>query len=250
MATTGAIILSDWRLLAVVNILSLIYVLSLRRFTPVIVMYVMTVFMLGMAFCVVPALSWSMEKIATFFPGWFGDGFIKLSETLSKDGLASILLPFMRISVSMNVFLALGLTFDNQEFISVMRKLRLPRIVFIPLMVCCRFIASFVNDIRQLYESLRIRRRKMNFLFLVTSPMSFLRFLVIPICVRTLRIADDLVLMCEVRRIGTSSRCICAVEHRMCPRDWQVLGFTSVVLLALLVANFFITPSIQPFSHH
>lgn len=249
MATTSAILLNDWRLLAVVNVLTLIYVLSLRRFRPVAVMYIMTALMIGAAFCIIPVLVWSMNALAPHLPAWLGDGFRSLSSKLGDQGFASILLPFMRISVSMNVFLALGLTFDNQEFISVMRKLRLPRIVFIPLMVCCRFVVSFVDDIRQLYESLRVRRRKMNFLFLVTSPMCFLRFLVVPICVRTLRIADDLVLMCEVRRIGSGSRCICAVDHRMRSRDWWVIGITLCAVAVVLTASFFVSPAIQPFSH-
>lgn len=233
-ATSCAIFLNDWRPLAVVNALTLIYVLSLRRLKPVAAMYAATALMLAIAFCFIPAFAWALQAAADCVPAGAGDGLRQLGNVLGKQAFGTILLPFMRISVSMNVFLALGLTFDNQEFISVMRKLRLPRIVFIPLMVCCRFVPSFVSDIKQLYESLRVRRRKMNFLSLLASPMSVLRFIVVPVCVRTLRIADNLVMMCEVRRIGCSRRCICAAEHKMRRRDWGVIIFTFAAAVAVL----------------
>lgn len=236
-ATSCAIFLNDWRLLAAVNALTLIYVLSLRRVKPVAAMYAATAVMLGVAFCFIPAFAWTLRALADCVPADAGgDGMRRLGNVLGDQAFGTILLPFMRICVSMNVFLALGLTFDNQEFIAVMRKLRLPRIVFIPLMICCRFVPSFVSDIRQLYESLRVRRRKMNFFSLLASPMSVLRFIVVPVCVRTLRIADNLVMMCEVRRIGCGRRCICAAEHAMRARDWGVIAFTlaaAAVIFAL-----------------
>ncbi|MBP3302942.1 MAG: energy-coupling factor transporter transmembrane protein EcfT [Opitutales bacterium] len=248
-ASSTSIFLNDWRLLLALNALTFVYVLSLRRFKPVAAMYAATALMLGIAFCFIPAFVWIVRGIADSVPAQAGDGFRRLAEILDEQGFATVLLPFLRISVSMNVFLALGLTFDNQEFISVMRKMRLARIVFIPLMICCRFVPSFVDDIRQLYESLRVRRRKMNFLSLVTSPLRFLRYVVVPVCVRTLRIADNLVLMCEVRRIGCTERCICATEHKMRSRDWNVLAFTFCATAAIWTLKFILPAPAETFIH-
>jgi len=249
-ATLISIPMNDWRLLAVVNFLTFVYVLNLRRIKPVLAMYAMVTLMLGMAFLFIPAFGWSLGAISTFLPNPLGSGFARLGAILSMQAFGSILLPFMRISVSMNVFLALGLTFDNQEFVAVMRKLQLPRIVFIPLMVCCRFIPSFVNDIRQLYESLKIRRKKMNLLRLAFSPLTVLRFIVVPVCVRTLNIADNLVLMCEVRRVGCSRRCICAAKHEMRSRDWAVVVFVIACVPALIAFKYSLPPPPETFTHH
>lgn len=249
-ATLVSIPMNDWRVLAVVNFLTFVYVLNLRRIKPVLAMYAAVTLMLGAAFLFIPAFGWSLGALANFLPEPLGSGFARLGEVLSMRAFGSILLPFMRISVSMNVFLALGLTFDNQEFVAVMRKLRLPRIVFIPLMVCCRFIPSFVNDIRQLYESLKIRRKKMNLLRLAFSPLTVLRFIVIPVCVRTLNIADNLVLMCEVRRVGCSNRCICASKHEMRSRDWAVIASVIACVFALIAFKLSLPPPPETFSHH
>ena len=248
-ASSTSIFLNDWRLLIALNALTFGYVLSLRRVKPVAAMYAATALMLGIAFCFIPAFVWIVRGLADSVPVQAGDGFRRLADILDEQGFATVLLPFLRISVSMNVFLALGLTFDNQEFISVMRKMRLARIVFIPLMICCRFVPSFVDDIRQLYESLRVRRRKMNFLSLVTSPLRFLRYVVVPVCVRTLRIADNLVLMCEVRRIGCTERCICAAEHKMRSRDWSVLAFTFCAAAAIWTLKFILPAPAETFVH-
>lgn len=249
LASSCSVALADWRLLLAVNLLSFIYVLNLRRIKPVFAMYAATALMLGMAYCFIPAFAWIIKEIAPYIPETSRSGFLNLAEILSAQGFATVLLPFMRISVSMNVFLALGLTFDNQEFIAVMRKMFLPRIVFIPLTVCCRFVPSFTDDIRQLYESLRVRRRRMNLFSLILSPMSFLRYVIIPVCVRTLRIADNLVLMCEVRRIGYSSRCVCATDYRMRSRDWAVLAFALSAASVILTLKFMLPAPATTFSH-
>lgn len=236
-AASSAIFLDDWRLLACVNALTFLYVLNLRRLKPVAAMYAVTALMLGVAFCFIPVFAQLLKALAVVLPAGTGEGFRRLADVLGEQAFSTVLLPFLRISVSMNVFLALGLTFDNQEFVSVMRKLRLPRIVFIPLMVCCRFVPSFVNDIRQLYESLRVRRKNMSFFTLLASPVRFLRFLVVPVCVRTLRIADDLVMMCEVRRVGYRDRCVCAAEHKLRSRDLAVIAFAFCTAAALVSAD-------------
>ena len=250
LASCCSVALNDWRLLVAVNFLTFVYVLNLRRFKPVFAMYAATFLMLGMAYCFIPAFVWILRECAPLLPEEsMRESFLRLASVLGDQGFATVLLPFLRISVSMNVFLALGLTFDNQEFISVMRKMRLPRIIFIPLTVCCRFVPSFVDDIRQLYESLRVRRRKMNFFSLVASPLSFLRYVVVPVCVRTLRIADNLVLMCEVRRVGCSDRCICTAEHRMRSRDWCVLAFATSAAVAVLTLKFMLPVPATTFLH-
>lgn len=248
-ATICSIVTDDWRVLAGINFLTLVYVLSLRRFKPVIAMYCAVTVMLAVAYCFIPAFAWTLKFVAPILPDALGDGFFKLGELLGKQAFDSILPPFMRISVSLNVFLALGLTFDNQEFVNVMRKLHLPRIVFIPLTVCCRFIPSFVDDIRQLYESLKIRRRKINIFSLAFSPLTLLRFIVIPVCVRTLTVADNLVLMCEVRRIGCSRRCICAADHRMHRRDWCIVSFAAACAVAAFVLKMTLTSPVAVYTH-
>lgn len=248
-ATVGSIALNDWRLLLAVNFITLIYVLSLRRFVPVIAMYAITILMLGIAYFLIPLFAGIFEFIAQFLPENFGQGFSELGKSLDSQGFATVRLPFMRIAVSMNVFLAFGLTFDNQEFVAVMRKLHLPRIIFIPLMVCCRFIPSFTDDIRRLYEGLKIRRRKMNVLTLMFRPGQVLRFIVVPVCVRTLNIADNLVMMCEVRRIGSNRRCICAREQRFHLRDAAVILLVVLCIVGIVALKQALPPPEATFTH-
>ncbi|MGN0835541.1 MAG: energy-coupling factor transporter transmembrane component T family protein [Candidatus Spyradosoma sp.] len=238
-ATSCAILLSDWRLLAALNVLTLAYVLNLRRIRPVLAMYAATALMLGVAFAFIPAFVAALELCAHAVPaGNAATGLRRLADALGTQAFSTVLLPFMRICVSMNVFLALGLSFDNAEFVAVMRRLRLPRVVFVPLMVCCRFVPSFVNDLRELYESLRVRRRKMNFLSMLLAPRDFLRFIVVPVCVRTLRIADNLVMMCEVRRVGYERRGVGVPERPLRRRDALTLAFALSCAVVALALNF------------
>lgn len=248
-ATVGCIALNDWILLLIVNLLTLVYVLSLKRFVPVLAMYAITILMLGLAYCLIPLFAGAFEMLARFLPENFAGGFRLLGQTLDAQGFATVRLPFMRIAVSMNVFLAFGLTFDNQEFIAVMRKLHLPRIIFIPLMICCRFIPSFADDIRRLYEGLKIRRRNVNALTLIFRPGRVLRFIVVPACVRTLNIADNLVMMCEVRRIGSNPRCICAREQHFRARDAVMIALVVLCIAGIVALKQVLPPPDAIFTH-
>ena len=57
----------------------------------------------------------------------------------------------------MNVLLAIGLNFSVQGFVGTMKSVRLPRLLFLPLLVFCRFVPEFVDVIRQLRDAVRMR---------------------------------------------------------------------------------------------
>lgn len=71
--------------------------------------------------------------------------------------LSSMLVPFLRGFTMLNVVLPLAFTGRLQTILSGLQKLRLPFVIYLPSAVIIRFIPTFMNDIRQIWESLKIR---------------------------------------------------------------------------------------------
>ena len=57
----------------------------------------------------------------------------------------------------MNVVMVLALTTRVEDLLGTLERLHLPFVVFLPAVVMLRFIPTFTNDIRQVWETLRIR---------------------------------------------------------------------------------------------
>lgn len=143
--------------------------------------------------------------------------------------------PFLRMVPSLNVLLALGLTFSVQRFVGAMKSLRLPRVIFLPLMVFCRFVPEFVDVIRRLRDAVRMRGFSVSFGAALIHPLQSLRLTAVPLTVRTLRMADHLAVAAEMKRVGYARRPSQLRVLAFGRRDAAVAAATVLLLAALTV---------------
>ena len=143
--------------------------------------------------------------------------------------------PFLRMVPSLNVLLALGLTFSVQRFVGAMKSLRLPRVIFLPLMVFCRFVPEFVDVIRRLRDAVRMRGFSVSFGATLIHPLQSLRLTAVPLTVRTLRMADHLAVAAEMKRVGYARRPSQLRTLSFGRRDAAVAAATVILLAALTV---------------
>lgn len=143
--------------------------------------------------------------------------------------------PFLRMVPSLNVLLALGLTFSVQRFVGAMKSLRLPRVIFLPLMVFCRFVPEFVDVIRRLRDAVRMRGFSVSFGAALIHPLQSLRLTAVPLTVRTLRMADHLAVAAEMKRVGYARRPSQLRTLSFGRRDAAVAAATVILLAALTV---------------
>lgn len=71
--------------------------------------------------------------------------------------LRALFVPFMRGLSMMNVVMVLAMTTRVEDLLATLERIRLPFCIFLPTAVMLRFIPTFTNDIRQVWETLRIR---------------------------------------------------------------------------------------------
>lgn len=119
--------------------------------------------------------------------------------------LASMLVPFLRGFTMLNVVLPLAFTGRLQTILSGLQKLRLPFVIYLPSAVIIRFIPTFMNDIRQIWESLKIRGYKINPWTCTIHPLQTTRLLFTPLLFRALKTSDELGIAAELKGLNSGS---------------------------------------------
>jgi energy-coupling factor transport system permease protein len=181
-------IMDDPYALLIVLFMSFLYVLPLRRWKLLIMVYLIILIMFG---------------ISMFFSGIVGQF---LSESGSDEDSGSIRLPmapaFIRVCIMINVSLVVALSSTLSNIVSAIKSLHLPVVIYLPLSIVIRFVPSFINEIKLIAESLKIRGVRVTPLLMIRHPGLFLRFIMIPTIVRALHSADDLAIAAEMKGVG------------------------------------------------
>lgn len=122
--------------------------------------------------------------------------------SMKEQTLLQTMIPFLRMWPLTNMGLAVSLSMDVGHSLGVLKKLRLPRILYIPLMVALRFIPGFINDVGELRDCLLIRGIPIGIFQLMLHPLRTTRLLFVPMVIRALRLADELAVATELKRVG------------------------------------------------
>ncbi|WP_300675087.1 energy-coupling factor transporter transmembrane protein EcfT [Desulfoluna sp.] len=150
----------------------------------------------------------------------------------SDASYADFLVPFLRIIATMNVVLAMALSNRIQGMLSALKSLRLPLFIYLPTSATIRFIPVFMEDVRQIRESLKIRGFHIGVKSLFLHPILTLRLMFAPLVIRALRSADDLGMAAELKGIGLTTSSTHHNPTRLGFRDAFTLLFW-VLLLGL-----------------
>jgi energy-coupling factor transport system permease protein len=123
---------------------------------------------------------------------------------LGDEGLAPFINPFLRIIILANVILALAIASRTHELMNCLRSLRLPFFIYLPATVMIRFIPSFINDVKQISQSMKTKGYNLNIASLTLHPVLSMRLLFVPLVIRALRSSDELAVAAELKGLGYS----------------------------------------------
>ncbi|MBR4258895.1 MAG: energy-coupling factor transporter transmembrane protein EcfT [Kiritimatiellae bacterium] len=228
--STVTIYLSDERILAALAVATFVYlVASTRRYRLVAAAYAL---MLAMSLLSIGVIWGSYSLIGAMLAGTkMAARFAQMKESV----LGNFHTPFLRMLPSMNVMLALVLNLSVQKFTGTLKALRMPRVVFLPLLVFCRFVPEFVDVVRQLRDAVRMRGFSVSFGSALVHPFQTVRLTVVPLAVRTLRMADNLAMAAEMRRVGYAARPTHLTASVLRRRDWLMMSATVAVTAAVVL---------------
>jgi energy-coupling factor transport system permease protein len=193
--------------------LTMICLLSLKKYRLMLVVYAIL------------SLSWLCSLGFTWILGLF-------IESMQEQTLVQTLIPFLRMWPLINMALAISLSLEIGQALVSLKRMRLPRFIYLPVMVALRFIPGFINDIKQLRECLKLRGIPLNFIALVQHPSRTLRLMIVPMVIRALRLADELAIAAELKRVGYN-RDLKISRSRF---RWADSAFFVAAMLALTLA--------------
>lgn len=211
---------------------TLFYVLLLKRPGLLAVLYgAMAVMMAIAAGCA--------SVIEVFAPG------------LGGLSVKSLVIPFLRGLSMMNVVMVLAMTTRVEDLLTTLERMRLPFCLFLPAAVMLRFIPTFTNDIRQVWETLKIRGWPMGVGMLTRHPILSSRLLLAPILFRALKSAETLGTASELKGLGTAERTLMPDLRTMTTLDARILSALVLTTAAavtgeVLFADLFMTNTFMP----
>ena len=225
VVTSATLYLSSNATLAAMSALTFLYLLQTKRYAVIVCAYLLMLLMTLLSFGIIYG---SSRLLMLAFPG---AGMAKMMSG-ALDGFHT---PFLRSIPSMNVLLAIGLNFSVQGFVGTMKSVRLPRFLFLPLLVFCRFEPEFVDVVRQLRDAVRMRGFAVGFGSAILHPFQTIRLTVVPLVVRTLRMADNLSMAAEMKRVGYAKKPTQLRTLRFRSLDFAVLAVTIILSSALCI---------------
>lgn len=142
----------------------------------------------------------------------------------------SLGVPYLRMMVSVNLLLTLAVSTPVQTLFSRLQRMRLPRVIRIPISVSIRFIPVFMDDCGQIRDASRLRPGR--------GVAGAWRTLAVPLIFRVLFSADDLAMSAELKGIGQSVP-LPKEESRFAPSNYLVLALAALILISALLLQFY-----------
>lgn len=202
----------------VLFVATLAYALLLKRPGLLVVLYALMAAMMGLAVLCGLALEHWM-------PGMGG------------MSVKSLVIPFMRGLSMMNTVIVLAMTTRVEDLLGTLERMHLPFCIFLPTAVMLRFIPTFTNDIRQVWETLKIRGWPVGPVMMTTQPLLCARLILAPILFRALRSSETLGVASELKGLGCSKRTMRTDGRTMTSLDARVLAILLLTTLAAILAE-------------
>jgi energy-coupling factor transport system permease protein len=176
------LVIDDAAALGILLLGSSIFALTQMRIKILGIVYLLVLLMGGLSM----ASAWGLAKV-------FGMG---------DYSLFTMVNPFMRILIVLQVVLVVALSTSPQEMLINLKSIKLPRMLYLPVLVMLRFIPSFINDLRQIGESLKTRGLRITPLSVLLHPVLTMRRSVFPLIFRAFRSSDELAIASELKGVG------------------------------------------------
>ena len=218
LASVVTIVISSFEGQMILFAASLLYALSIRRYRALFIAYGFMAVMMG---------------IAALFT--FGISKVMPSMTFS---LTSLAVPFLRGAVMLNVVLPLALTCRVQALLTALKSLHLPFCIYIPGAVMIRFIPTFMHDIRQVSETLKIRGYDLSFGEMFRHPLMMLRLLFTPLLFRALRTSEELGIAAELKGLEAEGRFVPFASSTWTRRDTLLVFLAAATAVLALYCHF------------
>ncbi len=153
------------------------------------------------------------------------------------------LVPWLGILLTLTVYgfptLAMGLTIFTRipmgEVMAALGKLRLPGILLVVVMVIYRYVPTLLGELRTIRSAFKLRGSQARWRRWLRHPIAELEHSVVPVLMRSGRIADELSAVAECKGLDPGRRRSSMTNPRLEAIDWALMALTPVLVAAVAV---------------
>lgn len=226
LAAVFTIALSSVQAQIILFSFSLIYLLTAKKWKLIVISYLLMIAMM--------LLSWGFANlVGHYFPA-LGKGMT----------FTNIIVPFLRGAVMLNIVLPLAFTSKIQAILHGLQSLRLPFVIYLPAAVIIRFIPTFTNDIKQIWESLKLRGYRINPWTMTLHPFEITHLLFAPLLFRSLKTSDELGIAAELKGLSADCKPSFCFESKLAPVDYGLVALAILVCVVAAAAQY-VAPDMQ-----
>lgn len=117
------------------------------------------------------------------------------------------------------------------EWIAVLKKMRMPNWLLIPLAVVTRFFPTIFEDYQHIRNAMAFRGIGVSFWDLARKPVQTLEFILIPLLMNATQVADDLSVSSLTKGLGLSGKHTTITKLRMTAYDWMYIILPCIPLI-------------------
>lgn len=145
--------------------------------------------------------------------------------------LTLTMLPIMCIG------LLLGMTTSIEKLVTALGTLGMPTGIRYAIMVAMRYVSMVGREIRHVVQAMKVRGVMVGWKDLFRHPAKVVRVILIPLLIRSFKIADRMGAAAELRGLSAPDNKLCLAELSMTKVDWVFLIANIVMVGALWIIS-------------
>lgn len=153
------------------------------------------------------------------------------------QALAQPLAAFWKIIVMVMSGRLFYITTETTDLLKALEALRMPHWLVVPLAVTLRFIPTLQVEFTAIRDAMRIRGIPVSFRGFLTQPGKQLEYILVPLLMRSARIADELSVSCITRGINSACAKTSYKTIAVSGRDYLLIAVSIAVCAGMLLMD-------------
>ncbi|RCX18838.1 energy-coupling factor transport system permease protein [Anaerobacterium chartisolvens] len=151
--------------------------------------------------------------------------------------LGQVLEAFRKIlTMVMGAVIFYGTT-ETTDLIKALERIRIPRCVVVPLAVTLRFIPTIQSEFSAIRDAMNIRGIPIGAKGFLTHPLKQTEYMLVPLLMRSARIADELSASCITRGINSARAKTSYKSITVSARDYMLIAAGAAVCAAIVIID-------------
>jgi len=136
--------------------------------------------------------------------------------------------------------LLLGMTTSLEKLIAALGRVGVPAGMRYAIMVAMRYVAMLGRELRHMVQAMRVRGVLPGWKDLCFHPVRTLRVMLIPMLIRSFKVADRMGAAAELRGLSAPANKLSLVELRFKNADWLFLAANLIMMTTLWLISSFV----------